>query len=59
MNEEVKIITTGIAKPTQDKKITLSVIVDNKFTQFELETHVAVSLIKALAEALDELLHPV
>jgi hypothetical protein len=58
MNEGTKVITTGIAKATEDGEVMLSVIIDNKFTQFEMKKGVAISLIKALAEALDELLHP-
>jgi hypothetical protein len=57
MNEEFKEISTGVATGTEDGQVKMSVIIDNKMHSFVMEPHIAVTLIKALANALDELLH--
>jgi hypothetical protein len=61
MSEEKKLpeIITVVAKDNGDGYIRLSLVIDTKFHQFRLKRNVAVNLIKALAESLDDKLHTV
>jgi len=61
MSEEKKLpeIVTVVAKDNGDGYIRLSLVIDTKFHQFRLKRNVAINLIKALAESLDDKLHTV
>jgi len=57
MTEEKKkflTIETVVAKDMRDGYVKLSLVIDTKFHQFRLKRSIAVNLIKALAESLDE-----
>ena len=47
-------IETVVAKDMGDGYVKLSLVIDTKFHQFRLKRNIAVNLIKALAESLDE-----
>ena len=61
MNEEKKLpeILTVVAKYNGDGCIRVSLVIDTKFHQFRMKRNIAVNLIKALAESLDDKLHAV
>ena len=57
MTEEKKkfpTIETAVAKDMGGGYVKLSLVIDTKFHQFRLKRSIAVNLIKALAESLDE-----
>lgn len=57
MTEEKKkfpTIETVVVKDMGDGYVKLSLVIDTKFHQFRLKRSIAVNLIKALAESLDE-----
>ena len=61
MTEEKKLpeVQTVVAKDNGDGYIRLSLVIDTKFHQFRMKRSIAVNLIKALAESLDDKLHAV
>jgi hypothetical protein len=52
-------IQTVVAKDTGDGYIRLSLVIETKFHQFRVKRSIAVNIIKALAESLDDKLHTV
>jgi hypothetical protein len=61
MIEEKKLpeVQTVVAKDNGDGYIRLSLVIDTKFHQFRIKRNIAVNLIKALADSLDDKLHTV
>jgi len=61
MTEEKKLpeVQTVVAKDNGDGYIRLSLVIDTKFHQFRIKRSIAVNLIKALADSLDDKLHTV
>jgi hypothetical protein len=61
MIEEKKLpeVQTVVAKDNVDGYIRLSLVIDTKFHQFRIKRSIAVNLIKALADSLDDKLHTV
>ena len=61
MNEKKKLpeVQTVVAKDNGDGYIRMSLVIDTKFHQFCMKRSIAVNLIKALAESLDDKLHTV
>jgi len=61
MTEEKKLpeVQTVVAKDNGDGYIRLSLVIDTKFHQFRMKRSIAVNLIKALADSLDDKLHTV
>ena len=53
-NKKFPTIETVVAKDMGDGYVKLSFVIDTKFHQFRLKRSIAVNLIKALAESLDE-----
>ena len=53
-NKKFPTIETVVAKDMGDDYVKLSLVIDTKFHQFRLKRSIAVNLIKALAESLDE-----
>ena len=61
MTEKKKLpeVQTVVAKDNGDGYIRLSLVIDTKFHQFRMKRSIAVNLIKALADSLDDKLHTV
>lgn len=61
MTEEKKLpeVQTVVAKDNGDGYIRLSLVIDTKFHQFRMKRSIAVNIIKALADSLDDKLHTV
>ena len=61
MTEEKKLpeVQTVVAKDNGDGYIRLSLVIDTKFHQFRMKKSIAINLIKALADSLDDKLHTV
>jgi hypothetical protein len=61
MTEEKKLpeVQTVVAKDNGDGYIRLSLVIDTKFHQFRIKRSIAVNIIKALADSLDDKLHTV
>jgi hypothetical protein len=61
MTEEKKLpeVQTVVAKDNGDGYIRLSLVIDTKFHQFRIKRNIAVNIIKALADSLDDKLHTV
>ena len=61
MTEEKKLpeVQTVVAKDNGDGYIRMSLVIDTKFHQFRMKRSIAVNLIKALADSLDDKLHTV
>jgi hypothetical protein len=61
VTEEKKLpeVQTVVAKDNGDGSIRLSLVIDNKFHQFNVKRSIAINIIKAVAGSLDDKLHAV
>jgi hypothetical protein len=58
MSEQiVPVIETAVAKDMGDGYIKVSLVIGTKFYQYKVRKRIAINIIKALAEALDDDLH--